>query len=346
MRRLRTAPTVLFLLVSLSAFKCNLEHKPDQLAPQSNGATPAATPALPLATLRREFGNPFPIKTGEKHVFEIRFSRFPIYATVGTITFEFLGPTSGAQFAPRIEGLNIDFTPDPTEQFFRFRASVVSKGILVAIIGVDVKDRFETLLDAKDFSARLSFKEIKEGKKNTVQSSIFDPDRKTVQFKLNDVTKPDAPPREKTLERIDGSLDLLTSFYFMRLQKLKEGQALRFPVSDDGENHEFEIVVGKHEKLSTDCGKVKTIRLEPKLFGPGKFFSRPGEMTMWVTDDKLHTPLRLVAKTPSGTLSAKLTNFKNNCQITEPDPEGKEQEVAPQKPQMDKRRKTTLTDPR
>jgi len=314
---LRTLSAVLCLLILLSAFKCNSKPKSDQATPPSN---PDTTPALPLATLKREFGNPFPIKTGEKHVFEIRFSRFPIYATVGTITFEFLGLTSGARLEPKIAGLNADFAPDSAEQFFRFRASVISKGILIAIIGVDVKDRFETLLDARDFSARLSFKEIKEARKHTVQTSVFDRDRKTVQFKLNDLAKPDAPAREKTYELKDGSVDLLTSFYLMRMQKLKEGQILRIPVSDDDENYEFEIVVGKQEKLSTDCGKVKTIRLEPKMFGPGRFFKRPGEMTMWVTDDKLHTPLRLVAKTPSGTLSAKLLNFKNNCQITEPDP--------------------------
>jgi Protein of unknown function (DUF3108) len=315
---LRRTAAAVCLLLALTAFKCNAKR----------GAGPAASaPAAaqsngPAAAARREFDTPFPIQTGEKHIFEIRFSRFPIYATVGTITFEFLGRVAGGQIEP-IDKLNAEFKPDPEEQFYRFRASVVSRGILVSIVGVDVNDRFETLLDARDFSTRLSFKETKEGKKHTVQSSLSDRETKTVRFKVTDLANPGAAVREKPLDRIEGSLDLLTSFYFARLQKLKEGQVLRFPVCDDGDNHEFEIVVGKTESLATACGKVKTIRLEPRLFGPGRFFSRPGEMTMWVTDDKLHTPVRLVAKTPSGTLSAKLTNFKTNCPITEPDPEEK-----------------------
>ena len=87
---------------------------------------------------------------------------------------------------------------------------------------------------------------------------------------------------------------------------------------------QFEIVIGKQEKLKTDCGPVKARRLEPKLFGPGRIFSRQGEMTMWVSDDNKHVPLRLIAKTSSGTVSAKLTNFKKNCKIIELDPEQKE----------------------
>jgi hypothetical protein len=310
---------LLCLLAVLSAFKCG--GKKSAAPPPAQEGN--ASTAIPLAPLKREFGDSLPIPVGEKHLFEIRYSRFPLYTTVGTITFEFLGPATGGRIEPKIEGLNADFTPDPAEPFYRFRASVVSKGMLVAIIGYDVKDRFETLLDARDMSARLSFKEIREGKKRQVLSTIADRDRKTAQFKLNDLSRPDAPPREKTFDRVDGSLDLLTAFYFVRLQKLKEGQMLRFPVRDEDQNYEFDIRVGKTEKLSTACGKVNTIRIEPLIFGPGKFFSRMGEMTMWVTDDKLHTPLRLVAKSPSGTLTAKLTNFKTNCPVTEPDPEQK-----------------------
>ncbi len=48
---------------------------------------------LPLAPLQRNFPNGFPIPVGEKLEYEVRFSRFPIYATVGIVTFEFLGET-------------------------------------------------------------------------------------------------------------------------------------------------------------------------------------------------------------------------------------------------------------
>ncbi len=289
----------------------------------AKGTTPSPTPAptmnLPLAPLRREFKRPLPIPTGEKLEYEVRFSRFPIYATVGVVTFEFPGATQTTDAT--IDGLNVEFKPSADDQFLHLRASAVSKGLLIAIAGVDAKDRFETLIDAKDFSARLSFKDIKEGKKRAAQTTVFDPAQQTVKFSAKDLNNPQATPREKSAVYQEGMLDLISAFYFLRLQKLKEGQLVRFPINDDGVNYSFDIVVGKHEKLNTDCGKVKTIKVEPKLFGPGKLISRPGEMTMWLTDDNKHIPLKLVAKTASGTVNAKLTNFKTNCKLIDDEAE-------------------------
>jgi hypothetical protein len=298
-------------------------------------AAPKVTPppALPLATLRRDFKGSYPIPIGEKLEYEVRFSRFPIYATVGIVTFEYLGalPKSDLQAStdqslpnqpePLIKGLNVDFKPSPDQQLLHLRATAVSKGLLIAILGFDVKDRFETFVDASDFSARLSFKEQKEGKKHLARSAVFDLKDQQVKYLTTDLTKPDAPPRAKLLPAADGMMSLLSAFYFVRFQKLKEDQMIRFPVSTDEENYTFDIVISKREKINTDCGKIKTVRLQPKLFGPGQLFSRQGEMTMWVSDDSKHTPLRLVARTSAGTVTAKLLNFKKNCQIIEPEAE-------------------------
>ncbi|MFN0085784.1 MAG: DUF3108 domain-containing protein [Blastocatellia bacterium] len=282
---------------------------------------PIDTPPLPLAQLKREFKDGLPVPVGERIEYEIRFSRFPIYATVGVVAFDFLGTVPAGKAAELIPGLNAEFKPSADEEYFFVRGLAQSKGILIAILGIDVRDRFETLVDTRDFSARLSFKEIKEGRKHISQTAIFDRAGKTVDLKINDLNKPDAPPREIRMERKEGMLDLLSAFFFVRTQRLREGQLLRFPVSDDDGSYQFDVVVGKTEKLKTECGSVKAIRLEPKLFGPGRIFSRKGEMTMWVSADKRHVPLRLIARTDSGTISAKLTNFKKDCKIIEPDPE-------------------------
>jgi hypothetical protein len=297
----------------------------------ANGAAEYQTDKQALATLRRDFKNPPPLEVGENLVYEVRYSRFPLYVTVGIVTFDYLGPAAnkpasesqnnGDQGAPLIKGLNVEYNPAPDDRFLRLRATAVSKGILISLLGIDVQDRFETLVDANDFSARLNVKEIKEGKKNSIESSVFDRASQQVKYLITDLNNPQAPPRAKFLPHQDGMMSLLSAFYFVRLQKYKEGETIRFPVSADEQNYQFDIVVGKREKLKTDCGKVKTVRLEPKLFGPGQLISRQGEMTMWVTDDKRHTPLRLIAKTSAGTITARLTNFKKNCKIEDAETE-------------------------
>jgi hypothetical protein len=317
----------LFALVALWAGLVARSSTPAVvIAQQAKPApTPLALPNLPLAQLQRDFKT-LPFKPGEKLVYEVKFTRFPIAAKVGEVTFEYVGetepPTGEAPAEPIFKGLNVEFQPLPTERYFQLRASAISKGILIAIFGIDVNNRYETLVNQPDFSARLHFREIQEGKKHQGQGSLFDAGAASVNHKVTDLTKPEAAPKVKTLPRQPGSLDLLSAFFFVRLQKLKEGELLRFPVSDEGENYTFNVVVGKKEKLKTECGKLNTIRLEPKLFGPGQIFSRKGEMTMWLTADKTHVPVKLIAKTSNGTVSARLLNFKANCSIVEP---GKEE---------------------
>ncbi|MEO6725282.1 MAG: DUF3108 domain-containing protein [Blastocatellia bacterium] len=316
----RITYTLGLLLITLGCLSVNSARAWQDGAKETQPSpTPSPSLNLPLAVLRRDFKARLPIPAGEKLEYEVRFSRFPIYATVGAVTFEFLGAAQTSDAT--IEGLNVEFRPAKDDQFIRLRASAISKGLLIAITGTDVKDRYETLVDAKDFSARLSFKEIKEGKKHVAQATVFDHEQQTVKFTAKDLNNPQASPREKSAVRLDGMFDLVSALYFLRLQKLKEGQLVRFPVNDDGVNYWFDIVVGKHEKLNTDCGNIKTIKVEPKLFGPGKVISRPGEMTMWLTDDNKHIPLKLIAKTTSGTVNAKLTNFKNNCKLIDDEAE-------------------------
>jgi hypothetical protein len=337
-RPLITSLLAIALLAPLDAGRIGAQQAGQDQAGKEQAASPtAAAPPYPIATLQRDFKNSFPIPAGEKLEYDVRLSRFPLpNVSLGVLTLENLGTVttpqnSGAAAsdqqkapAPLIEGMNTEFTPAPDEQLLRLRATAVSKGMLIALFGVDVRNRFETLVDMRDFSARVSFKEEKEGKKHIVQSTIFDRAEQQVRYLTTDLAKPDAPPRAKPLPREDGMLGLLSAIYFVRLQKLKEGQMLTFPVSADEENFQFEVLVSKRESLKTDCGKVKTVRLEPKIFGPGRYFKRPGEMSMWVSDDNKRTPLRLVAKTPRGTVTAKLLNFKKKCNIIEQEDEVKQ----------------------
>ena len=296
-----------------------------QIGKKDAGSAPAKASNYPIATLRRDFKDSFPIPAGEKLEYEVKLSRFPLYISVGVVTFENLGkianrPVSEAPASdqnekkpsePLIKGMNIEYTPAPDDHILHLRAIAVSKGMLLGLLGYDVRDRFETLVDMRDFSARVSLKEMKEGKKHAIQSALFDSADKQVKYLTTDLNKPDAPPRPnaKPLPRQDGMLSLLSAFYFVRLQKLKEGQMLTFPVSTDEENYQFEVLVGKRESLKTDCGKIKTVRLEPKLFGPGRLITRQGEMSMWVSDDSKHTPLQVVAKTA-------VARSQRNCSIS------------------------------
>jgi hypothetical protein len=314
--------TALFLLLIISARAFVAEARlpqsaapapPESAATASTAATPepnkAAEPHQAGSAARRDFILPLLFPIGERLIYEVKFSNFPISATVGEVTFEFVG----GHGQPIIQGVNVPFTPGADEQLVHLRAQAVSKGLLTRIFSLDVNDRFETLVSARDFAARLSFKETQENKKHVVESAIFDRAQQAVSYALTDLNNPQAQAQRKELPRQEGMLDLLSAFYFVRLQRLREGQTLRFPVSNEGVNYQFEILVHQREKINTNFGKLSAIKLEPKLFGPGQLFSRPGEMEMWLTDDDFHIPVRLVAKTSAGTITATLLRVEHRC---------------------------------
>jgi hypothetical protein len=302
-----------------------------QTSQGQTASQPGLTPGSPLAVLRRDFKDSFPIAPGEKLEYDIRISKFPIYLSVGTFTLEYLGPaahkapgadqTATKPAEPLIKGLNTEFTPSPDERFLHLRATAVSKGLLLRLFGYSVSNRYETLVDHNDFSARLSLFEEKVDKRNRVQTAVFDRSTQQVKYLTTDLTKPDVPPKEKLLPLQNGMMSLLAGLYFLRLQNYKEGQVMRFPISDDQKNYEFDILIGPREKIKTECGHIDTIRLEPKIFGPDKFFRKKGEMFIWVSETDQRVPVRLEARGEAGKLSVKL--IKKTCKILDLDTDEK-----------------------
>jgi Protein of unknown function (DUF3108) len=296
-------------------------------------APSAPTPSYPLAPLTRDFKDSLPIEVGEKLEYEVKYSRYKVInGTLGVVTFEYPGPVTISQstinqpgeskIEPLVNGLNMEFTPSVDEQLLRLRAVAVPKGFFISLFGKgDSRYRYESLVDANNFAARLNVLEVKEDEKHSVQSNIFDIENQQVKYLTTNLANKQALPRGQVLPYQEGMMSLLSAIYFVRFQKYEEGQLIQFPVSSEEMNYVFEILVGKREAVQTECGKRMAIKLEPKLFGPGKYFSRAtGQMFIWMSDDKQHTPLKLLAKTNKGTINAKLINVnKKNCRVTDPD---------------------------
>jgi hypothetical protein len=250
-------------------------------------------------------GMALPFPENEKLIYEIKFNRFPLYTTLGHITFEY----KGAAPDRKIDGAALEMSQDGTADLLRLKAEAVSKGMLVTLIGINVNDTFETLVNRNDFSAQLSLREEEEGKKHISRTSYFDPFENLVRYRIIDLSRTDSVPRVKDLPRKTGMQSLLSAIYYVRTFALNDGDVVCFPVSEEEENYEFEIFVRGREPLEFGDTKLHTIKIEPRLFGPGRYFNREGEMQMWLTDDERRVPVRLVAKTSAGTIIAQLINY-------------------------------------
>ena len=97
-RPLITSLLAIALLAPLGAGRIGAQQAgQDQAGKEQAASATAAAPTYPIATLQRDFKNSFPIPAGEKLEYEVRLSRFPIYASLGVLTFENLGAVTNRQ---------------------------------------------------------------------------------------------------------------------------------------------------------------------------------------------------------------------------------------------------------
>jgi len=113
-----------------------------------------------------------------------------------------------------------------------------------------------------------------------------------------------------------GHLSVIDAFLAVRQLELKAGQTLSIPIFDSRKRYEILVnVMEKKQRLKAPWGeKVNCILIKPKLKTAGIFASK-GEMTVWMTDDKRHIPIRVRAKIKFGRIFADLTGYSKSGPI-------------------------------
>ncbi len=108
-----------------------------------------------------------------------------------------------------------------------------------------------------------------------------------------------------------GHLSVMDAFFSIRQYPLKPGTRLQIPIFDSGEKYNLEItVLKKTKKIKAPWGKrVECIVLQPKL-KTAAIFTQPGKMTLWLTNDSRHIPLKMAAKLKFGRILAKLVDYR------------------------------------
>jgi hypothetical protein len=237
--------------------------------------------------------HPLPFKIGETLVYEVSFSKFIFSGVIGELKLWVSEP--GKQ--PK-EG-------DEKPEMIELRAEAVSKGFFPKLFGLKVRDRFTSFVSPQDFGLHTSVKHIEEGKVQREHKSVINREAGRVTYIERDLVSTSGKPKVKEAASPSWIQDLLSATYYVRTQKLDEGDVMAVPISDGGQAYNVEVVVGKREEIKVSTGKFKTIRLEVKAFD-GRFVRRKGEMFVWLTDDEKRVPVRAKIKTSGATVTIDL----------------------------------------
>ena len=171
-----------------------------------------------------------------------------------------------------------------------------------------VRDVYSTYID-KDALVPWYFKRrVNEGGFVFAQDYLFN----------HYIKKVDIVGEKQQYDTQEGVQDMLSSFYYARninFSEAKENQIFEVPSFVDKQNWTLKIrYVGK-EIIKTDLGKFKCLKFRP-IIQTGNIFKNEEDLSVWITDDKNHIPLRAQAKILVGSVKMDITSYKNLANAT------------------------------
>ncbi len=115
---------------------------------------------------------------------------------------------------------------------------------------------------------------------------------------------------EKKMDIPENTQDILSAFYWFRMQDLKVGDRITINVTADGFNYPADVIVHRREKIKTIFGKKECFVVEPVLEGEA-IFKQTAKIFIWLTADEYKIPVRLQSKIIFGSFKAILKDAEN-----------------------------------
>lgn len=235
-------------------------------------------------------GSAFPFAAGERLTYEGKINKFAVSVTIGDMTFE-VADLSGEKMKLKVEAR--------------------SRGTMLKLFRYSFLQTMDTSADPKSLFASNSTKH--DVQKDKVRDSVttFDYNRKMVTWVESNPQEPARPPRTIASDLTGPTHDIVTGIYFLRTLPLAVNYTTTVDVSDSGLVYNIPIRVTARERQKTIFGNVWCWRVEPEMFGPGRFFEQKGKMEIWITDDARRIPVRSRVTAEVGKVDIKLKDASN-----------------------------------
>ena len=255
--------------------------------------TPARVPAA------------MPFVPSEELVYEGEFTRAILRGiNIAELRFKAQRPTASGV---AVEGEGQGAAPAPLV----LTTDVTSKGFFTKLFGMSFKFHAESQVEPNDFYALRTIRKEEQGKRVRTSEAVFDQESKKVEFTERDPNNAEAAPRVITAVLDGPTQDIVSAIYFLRTQPLTPGQTFNIAISDSGRVFQVPAtVVAEKKKMKSVLGKVDVVRVDIELFGPGRPIEEgKGKMSIWVTSDERHVPVKARLSHDIGSLDITLKSI-------------------------------------
>ena len=164
-----------------------------------------------------------------------------------------------------------------------------------------VRDRYETFIDTATLKPLKFLRHVEEGGFRKDESVVFN------HAENKAISKKGTYPVPSCIQ------DVLSSIYFARnidFSKHKVGEKIPLTMFLDDEVHDIYIRYMGKEVVKTRYGRYNAIKFKPMLI-KGTIFEGGELMTVWVSDDANHIPLRIESPITVGSVKVDMKSFQN-----------------------------------
>lgn len=182
---------------------------------------------------------------------------------------------------------------EPGNERLKIRAWADSDGALTRIAGIEVRNYFESEIDARDFRSYRSLQQTREGKRHRDLELHFDyAGNRTMVRETDPLQNPPKVIRDQTKPGIPApAVDVLSVFYVTRLYEYSPGDGFHFHLNNRGDFELIRVVAQRHERVRTPLGRFPCLVLATQ----GGLFRGGGDFRIWLTRDRMRVPVRFEA---------------------------------------------------
>jgi len=164
-----------------------------------------------------------------------------------------------------------------------------------------VRDKYETFIDTATFQLYRFVRNVNEGSYKKYEHVDF-----------NKTTNA-AVTNDGVFKVPECVQDVLSAIYYARnidFNKYKPNDKINFSLFLDKEVFEMYIRYLGKETVKTKYGKFRAIKFKPLLI-KGTIFEGGEKMTVWVSDDPNHVPLRVESPISVGSVKVDMISYRN-----------------------------------
>jgi hypothetical protein len=220
-------------------------------------------------------------KDGENISFHVYYSVIGLYVNAGTANFSINTEQVNNKVTYHVVGSG---TSNPSYDWI-----------------FKVRDRYESFIDTATLQPLKFIRNIEEGGFKKYENITFNHQANTA-VTTNGVFKIPSCVQ-----------DVLSSIYYARnfnFDNYRSGDKIPFFMFLDNEVYNLYIKYLGKEEIKTKFGKFKAIKFKPLLV-KGTLFQGGEKMTVWVSDDENHIPLRIESPIVVGSVKVDMMGYQN-----------------------------------